>query len=516
MRQVDPHLSELRRTVSEDGTAVSPNIGVIFAGLLVAMFLSSLDQTIFSTALPTIVGELNGVTHMLWVTTAYMLTSTITMPIYGKLGDVVGRKWLFVGALSVFVLGSVIGALTSNMTWLIVGRAVQGVGGGGLMILSQAIIADVVSPRDRGRYMGVIGAVFGLSSVVGPLLGGWFTEGVGWRWAFWLNVPLGVLAIAAAVAFLRPPAQRHRFSADAAGIATMATGVTAIVLLSSWGGNTYPWDSPIIIGLGVLALAAGIVFVAIERRAKDPIIPLRLFRDRNFVLATLAGLMLAVAMFGVLGYMPTYMQMVAGVSATVAGLLMIPMVAGLMTASLVTGQLVSRSGRYKWMPIMSTLIIALGLFLFSTVTVSTSLWLICSYLFVMGAGIGLSIQVLVLIVQNAFPAEVGTATAANNFFREIGASLGSAVVGSVFTARLVSALGESVAVGNGQRIATDSLVPAVVRALPESAASVVVNAYNSSLMPVFLYLVPVALLNLLVVAAIKEKPLATTTGMATH
>ncbi len=488
--------------------ALSPrSILLVFVGLMVAMLLSSLDQTIFSTALPTIVGELDGVDHMLWVTTAYILASTIMMPVYGKLGDLVGRKSLFITAIGLFMVGSVVGGLAGSMGLLITGRAIQGLGGGGLMILAQAIIADVVPARQRGRYMGIMGGVFALSSVAGPLLGGFFTEGIGWRWAFWMNLPLGVLAIASAVLFLHLPATgTTRPRLDVAGIALLALTSTALVLTSSWGGTTYAWDSAVILGLIALTVAAAGSFVAVERRAAEPIMPLHLFRDRNFNLTTLAGLVLGVAMFGALAYLPTYLQMVTGAGATKAGLLMIPMMGGLLVTSTVSGQAVSRTGRYKALPIAGTLVVGLSLALLSTMSASTPVAVTCTYLAVMGVGLGLCIQILVLIVQNSFPArEVGTATAANTYFRQIGASLGAAVVGTLFASRLTDILGSTSSAGT-----QNSLTPETVRTLPEAARTVVVNAYSDALTPVFLYLVPLMGLAALLLCFVTEKPLATT------
>lgn len=497
-------------THSVEAPAKSRHIGAIFAGLLVSMLLSSLDQTIFSTAMPTIVGELNGVDHMLWVATAYLLAATIMMPIYGKLGDVIGRKRLFIGALTVFTIGSIVGALATDMPMLIAARAVQAIGGGGLMILSQAIIADVVPPRDRGKYMGVMGAVFGLSAVAGPLLGGWLTEGPGWRWAFWLNVPLALIAIVAAVVFLRDDSHdsaggegRPSIRVDVAGIATMAIAVSAIVLTTSFGGNTYDWNSPQIIILIIVAVVAAALFVLAESRAVNPIIPLYLFRNRNFVLTTLVGLAIAIAMFGAIGYLPTYLQMSASLNATESGLMMIPMVAGLMGASLTIGALISRTGRYKWTPIASAIVIGIGLVALSRIAVDTPLWMFGIALFVLGLGIGLGMQTLVLIVQNAFPREVGTATAANNFFREIGASIGSAIVGSIFTSRLTSQLGA----GTGGA-STSSLSPESLALLPDPVRETIVAAYNSALMPVFLYLVPLMVVSVVLAFFIKEVPLS--------
>lgn len=493
--------------------ATKRSILLLFAGLMVTMLLSALDQTIFSTALPTIVGELDGVNHMLWVTTAYILASTIMMPVYGKLGDLVGRKGLFIGAISIFIVGSVIGGLAPDMTWLIIGRAVQGLGGGGLMILSQAIIADVVPARERGRYMGAIGGVFALASVAGPLLGGWFTESIGWRWAFWMNIPLGALAIFAAVTLLKlPKTSQRKPTIDVAGVILLAITSTAIVLVTTWGGTQYDWDSLIIIGLIALAVVAGFSFVMVERAAAEPIMPLHMFKERNFVLTTTSGLITGVAMFGALAYMPTYLQMVTGVNATQAGLLMIPMMGALLLSSVTAGQLVSRTGRYKWLPLTGSIIVAVGLGLLSTMTPDLPIWILCSYLAVMGLGLGMSMQILVLIVQNTFPnSQVGTATASNNYFRQIGASIGTAVVGSLFVARLTELLSTRLpAAAAGATGDTNSLTPAAVRDLPDAVRAIIVGSYNDSLTPVFLYMVPLVLLSAVLLAFVKEVPLATT------
>jgi EmrB/QacA subfamily drug resistance transporter len=501
---------------AEKTSAGSPQkrtIVLLFAGLMVTMLLASLDQTIFSTALPTIVGELNGVDHMLWVTTAYILASTIMLPVYGKLGDLIGRKGLFIGAIALFIAGSIVGGLAPDMTWLITGRAIQGLGGGGLMILSQAIIADVVPARERGRYMGVMGGVFALSSVAGPLLGGWFTESIGWRWAFWMNIPLGILAIASAVVFLRlPKAAQGKPRLDFAGMGLLAIASTCLVLVTTWGGTTYDWDSAVIISLIVGTVVAGVAFVLVERRAAEPIMPLKLFRDLNFNLTTIAGLIIGIAMFGALAYLPTYLQMVTGANATEAGLLMIPMMAALLITSIVSGQLVSKTGRYKWLPITGTVIVAGSLVLLSTMTPSLAVWVLCTFLAVMGIGLGMSMQILILIVQNSFPvSQVGTATASNNYFRQIGASLGSAIVGSLFVARLTELLADRMPTGGSAASgSSNSFTPAIVKALPGPVRDVIVGAYNDALTPVFLYMVPLVLVAAVLLCFVKEKPLATT------
>ena len=489
------------------------HILLIFVGLITAMLLAALDQTIFSTALPTVVGELDGVDHMLWVTTAYILAATVMMPVYGKLGDLIGRKPLFMIAISLFMVGSVVGALAQGMPELIVGRAIQGLGGGGLMILSQAIIADVVPARERGRYMGVMGGVFALASVAGPLLGGWFTESIGWQWCLWINIPLGVLALVSATLFLKLP-QRSRDGAriDVAGMVLLAIAASALVLASSWGGHTYAWGSWQIIGLFSLTVLAGAAFVLVERSAAEPVMPLHLFTRRNFVLTTTAGLFTGIMMFGTLAYMPTYLQMVAGVSATQAGLLMIPMMGAMLPTSIIAGNLVSRTGRYKLYPVAGAIIMGVAMVLLSTMSWTQPVWVTCIYLALMGLGLGLTMQILVLIVQNTFPLRmVGTATAANNFFRQIGASLGAAVVGSMFTARLLELLQERTPSGAVvDESGFNSLTPEAVAQLPQQAHDIVVSSYNDALTPVFLWLLPLAIASCILLLFVKEVPLSTT------
>ncbi|MCU1513921.1 MAG: transporter, partial [Microbacteriaceae bacterium] len=365
-----------------------------------------------------------------------------------------------------------------------------------------------------GKYMGIMGGVFALSSVAGPLLGGWFTEGPGWRWGLWMNIPLGILAIISAVLFLRLPKNTNgRPKLDFAGMGLLAIASTSLVLLTTWGGTTYDWDSLIIIGLIVTTVVAGFAFVMVERRAQEPIMPLHLFKDRNFNLTTIAGLIIGVAMFGALAYLPTYLQMVTGVNATEAGLLLIPLMAALLLSSIVSGQLVSRFGRYKWLPIVGTSIVAVALLLLSTMTADMPVWILCTYLAIMGLGLGMSMQILILVVQNSFPLkEVGTATASNNYFRQIGASLGSAVVGSLFVANLTRLLGERMPSSGGGTggDGLNSLTPSIVRGLPANIRDIIVGAYNDSLTPVFLYMVPIVLVAVVLLCFVKEKPLATT------
>lgn len=490
-------------------------LGLVIVALFVTTLLAALDQTIFATALPTVVGDLHGVELMLWVTTAYILAATIMMPVYGKLGDLAGHKPLLLSALALFLGGSVLGGLAHNMTLLIIARAIQGLGGGGLMIMAFAIVADIIPPRRRGTYMGILGGAWSFASVLGPILGGWFADSIGWRWTFWFNLPLGVLAIVVASAFLRMPAiKRERPRLDILGMTTMAITTTAIILVISWGGREYGWASPVILGLVGLAVVVGAVLILIERRAVEPVIPLHLFRDRNFNLATAGGLMSSLAFLGVVIYMPSYLQMVTGLSATRSGLLLVPLSVGILVASLSSGAIASKTGRYRWMPGASGLLISISLYLLSTLSVGSSIWLACLYMFICGLGMGVGFQILVLIVQNSFPiTEVGTATGAHNFFRQIGASIGSAVVGTLFTSRLVDLLGERLgALGGGPAGALDpnSLTPALVAQLPPEVKDVIVSSYNEALTPVFLYILPVMLFGFVLMLFIQEKPLATT------
>jgi EmrB/QacA subfamily drug resistance transporter len=458
-----------------------------------------------------VVGELDGVSDMLWVNTVYILTGTVTLPVYGHLSDRLGRKPLLITGLLVFMAGSVLGGLSTDIGTLIAARAVQGLGGGGLIILIQAVVADVVPARDRAPYLSAIGAVFAVAALAGPLVGGWLTDGVGWRWAFWMNLPLGGVAVIAVSVLLPAPTPREeRVRLDVGGFSVLAFAVTSLVLLVSWGGTRYPWDSPVVLGLalGVVLGTAG--FVAVERRAPDPIIPLGLFRDRVFTAAVVAGLVMAVAMFGTVGYLPTYLQMVTGLSPTAAGMAMLTLITGLALGTVTSAQVVRRTGRYRALPLLGSVLTAAALALLATLTPQTTLWVSGGYLFLLGLGIGFGWEVLVVVVQNTAPdAVVGTATAANSFFREIGVCLGSAVVGALFTARLSTLLDVRVPSAAGSGLDTQSLTPEAVRALPEEVRAAVASAYNDALTPVFALLVPVVLLAVVALLLLREVPLAT-------
>ena len=505
------------RQEQEAAASPRPRLVPIFIALMLAMLLASLNQTVLSTALPTIVGELDGVHQMQWVITGYILASTVTMPFYGKIGDQIGRKPLLVGAILVFMAGSIVGGLAPTIWWLIAARVVQGLGGGGLIILSQTVIADIVPVRERGKYMGVMGGVFALSSVVGPLIGGWITEGPGWRYAFWMSVALGLVALAGVVFFLKLPTHRGRVAVDVWGMLTLAVATVAVILTITWGGSTYDWASAQILGLIVIAVVFTAIFIVIESRTAEPVMPLPMFRSRTFVLATVAGMMISVAMFGAIGYMPTYLQMVHGASATSSGLLMTPMMAGVLVASIGSGALVSRYGRYKAYPIVGAVLVITALYLFSQLTVDDSVWHVCLALGVMGVGLGLIIQILVLAVQNVFPGSmVGTATSGNNFFRQVGATIGSGVVGVVFAGRLTDLIAERMpaqaqaAMGDQGSDASSGLTPELVSGLPDPVKDAVTSSYNDALTPIFLVMIPLVVLALLLMIFIPETPLSTT------
>lgn len=498
---------------AEPATSVVP----LFIGLMVTMLMAALSQTVLSASLPTIVGDLGGVDQMTWVITSYLLASTVTMTIYGRLSDQFGRKPLLLIAIALFMSGSVVGALTSNIWGLVAARIVQGLGGGGLMILAQACIADVVPARERGKYIGFMGAVFAISSVAGPLLGGWITEGPGWRWAFWMNLPLGVLALAATIVFLHLP-KRHVGSAakiDYLGMALLAAATTTLVLLCTWGGHTYAWDSPEILATGAATVVLAALFAFAETRATHPVVPLHMFRDRNFTLTTIAAALIGIAMFGTLGYFPTYLQMVTGLGPAESGLLLTPMMVSMLVTAVVTGRLVTKTGRYKVYPVVGAVVMAAGLWLLSTLHPDSPVWVMCAALAVFGVGIGLSNQILTLIVQNSFPhAIVGTATAANNYFRQVGATVGSAIVGSVFVQRLQQFLAERLAslgsVGGSADAGMRSLTPEAVAGLPAPIHDAIIASYNEALLPIFLMMVPLAVATLLLLLFVEEKPLKTT------
>ncbi|KAB1989996.1 MDR family MFS transporter [Streptomyces triticiradicis] len=487
---------------------VHGSVFVPIGALLLGMLLAALDQTIVSTALPTIVSDLGGLEHLSWVVTAYLLASTAATPLWGKLGDQYGRKRLFQTAIVIFLIGSALCGMSQNMGELIAFRALQGLGGGGLMVLSMAIVGDLVPPRERGKYQGLFGAVFGATSVLGPLLGGLFTEHLSWRWVFYVNLPVGVVALAVIAAVLHIPRKSARHVIDYAGTFLIAAVATCLVLVASLGGTTWDWGSPQVVGLVVLGAVLAVVFVAVERRAAEPVLPLKLFRIHTFTLSAVISFIVGFAMFGAMTYLPTFLQVVQGVSPTMSGVHMLPMVFGLLLSSTVSGQIVSRTGRWKVFPVLGTGITALGLLLLHQLDEHSGTGIMSTYFFVFGLGLGLVMQVLVLIVQNAVSYEdLGVATSGATFFRSIGASFGVAIFGTVFTGRLGDNLTKALA---GQQlppgITPDSLKadPKGIAQLPADLRQPVLHAFATSITDVFLYAAPVALLGFVLAWFLRE------------
>ncbi|MBT2380922.1 MFS transporter [Streptomyces sp. ISL-111] len=487
---------------------ISPRrVRMVFLGLMLTLLLAALDQMIVATALPKIVGELHGLEKMSWAVTAYLLASTIVLPLYGKLGDLFGRKGVFQFAIVVFVIGSALAGWSRTMDELIAFRAIQGIGGGGLMIGVQAIIADIVPTRERGRYMGLIGAVFGLASVAGPLLGGFFTDHASWRWCFYINVPFGLVTFAVIAVVLKLPKPAVRPRLDVLGAVLLAVASTCLVLVTSWGGTEYAWGSRTILGLSAGAVVTTLLFVAVEHRAAEPIIPLRLFRDSVFNITGLVGAVVGIALFGAASYLPTYLQMVDGASATESGLLMLPMMLGIVGGSIVSGQLITRTGRYRVYPIVGSAVSVVGMWLLSGLERGTSRLEYSLWQAVLGTGIGLVMSVLVLAVQNSVrPADLGTATSANNYFRQIGGSVGAAIFGTLFAGRLSDAL--DLRLPSGVTLpAPESITPQIVHAMEPALRDAYIQAYVDAMPRIFLYLVPVLVLGLILAFFLKEKPL---------
>ncbi|AVZ72738.1 EmrB/QacA family drug resistance transporter [Streptomyces lunaelactis] len=505
----------------EVGTpAVSPAPGegqnrqtvmVAIGALLLGLLLAALDTTIVSTALPTIVSDLGGLEHLSWVVTAYMLAATAATPLWGKLGDQYGRKKLFQTAIVIFLIGSALCGIAQNMPQLIGFRALQGLGGGGLIVLSMAIVGDIVSPRERGKYQGLFGVVFGATSVLGPLLGGFFTQHLSWRWVFYINLPVGVIALIVIAAVLHIPVRKTKHTIDYLGTFLIASVATCLVLVASLGGTTWAWGSAQIVGLAVLGAVLLVVFVYVERGVAEPVLPLNLFRIRTFSLVAVISFIVGFAMFGALTYLPTFLQVVHGITPTLSGVYMLPMVLGMLITSTGSGQIVSRTGRWKVFPIAGTGVTAIGLVLLHLLDETSSTWEMSACFFVFGSGLGLVMQVLVVVVQNAVSyQDLGVATAGATFFRSIGASFGVAIFGMLFTYGLQDKLAGALAgqpVPSGVSAGQLAADPRAIAELPPALRPSVLHAYSSAITNVFLYAVPVVMLAFVVAWFLKEDKL---------
>ena len=475
------------------------SVVAVLGALFLALLLAALDQTIVSTALPTIVGELGGLTHLSWVVTAYLLTSTVAGPFYGKLGDIYGRKIILQSAIVIFLVGSALCGLAQNMIGLIAFRALQGIGGGGLIVTIIAVIGDLIPPRERGRYQGLFGAAFGLATILGPLLGGFFVDQLTWRWIFYINLPTGLLALFVIAVALPPPSTRRRHEIDYRGGALLTIALTATIVFTSLGGISFAWTSPVTLSLIAVSVISAAFFVAVERHAREPLLPMTLFRNRNFVVASSVGLILGLALFGSVTFLPIYLQVAKGVSPSASGLMLMPMMFGMLITSILSGRIISRWGRYKLFPVTGTAIMTFGLFMLSRLSLDSHQWQTSLDALWLGLGMGMVMQVLILAVQNSIEYEyLGVATSGAMLFRSVGGALGVALFGAIFAGGLRARLGPE-----GLDFLTNA-VPAAVRGLPPVMQQEYIDAVMAALRPVFVAATCIAALGFVLTIFLQE------------
>ena len=483
-------------------------VRLIFGALILVILLASLDQTIVSTALPTIVGDLGGLQHLSWVVTAYLLASTVTGPLYGKFGDLYGRKGTLQTAIVIFLVGSALCGIAQNMPELIAFRGLQGLGAGGLLTTSIAVVGDIIPPRERGRYQGLFGAVFGVSTVVGPLLGGFFVDHLSWRWIFYVNLPIGAAAFVVIGTVFHTRTERVEHAVDYLGAALLAGSLTSIVLFTSLGGTTFAWGAPESIALIVLGVALLAAFLLAERRAAEPILPLELFRNRIFSVCSAIGFIIGLALFGSVTYLPLFLQIVKGRSPTSSGLQLTPMMGGLLVTSIVSGRLISRFGRYKPFPVVGTAVMAVGMGLLAQLNLHSSVLDAALYMLVLGLGLGMVMQVLVLAVQNAVDyRNMGVATSGSLLFRQIGGSVGIAIFGAIFANHLQSHLASLLPRGAH---APKNVSPQVVQHLPPAMHEAYARSVAESLHPVFVVAALITIFAFLLTWLLREVPLRDT------
>ena len=500
-------------TPDSHGYLSHKQILVVMGGLMTGMFLAALDQSIVGTALPRITSELGGLDKLSWVVTAYMLTATASTPLWGKISDLYGRRLLFQIAIVTFVIGSLLAGFSQNIEQLIGFRAIQGLGGGGLMSLALAVIGDIIPPRERGRYQGYFAAVFGTSSVLGPVLGGFFADGPGWQWIFFINVPIGLVALGITSAALKMPHVRREHSIDYLGAALVVGSVSSFLLYTAWAGPDLGWGSATGVSLLVAGALLAVAFVLVELRASEPILPMRLFGNSIFSIANLFGFLIGIAMFGSMIFIPVYLQVVDGMSPTQSGLAMLPMVVGIFSTSILAGQLMSRTGRYKIFPILGAAIVIVALVMLSQLTATSPYAFAGLSMYVLGAGLGCTMQVLITVVQNSVErTDIGVATSSVTFFRQMGGSFGTALFGAILSSRLAvhiaDALKSAPAGSANGKVGDVANNVQAIKALPEPLHSLITGAFSASLHDVFLTAVPLVAVALVVALFLKEKPLA--------